>query len=189
MNKDEQNNIQSNDEGQPILKVSVEGDVATLKPEATPADKPQQEAPKSKKKDAKKKDDDAPSLGDVLRGQATEEDAPLTKGVTMHKILGGDFFDSTAIRSQLWVFVLITVFIIIYISNRYTCQKSYIQIDRLNKELQDAKYKALSTNSRLTEQTRESRVLESLAGNKDSVLHISTQPPYIVTIPQDQSNE
>lgn len=130
-----------------------------------------------------------PTLGDVIREQAQEEDAPPTKSVTMSKILGADFFDSAIIRRQLWLFVLITVFVIVYISNRYNCQKSYIQIDKLNKELQDAKYKALSTNSRLTEQTRESRVLQSLAGNKDSVLHIPTQPPYIITVPQDHSNE
>lgn len=130
-----------------------------------------------------------PTLSDVIREQAQEEDAPPTTSVTMSKILGADFFDSAIIRRQLWLFVLITVFVVIYISNRYNCQKSYIQIDRLNKELQDAKYKALSTNSRLTEQTRESRVLQSLAGNKDSVLHIPTQPPYIITVPEDHSNE
>ena len=75
------------------------------------------------------------------------------------------------------------VFTIIYISNRYSCQQSLIKIDKLNKELQDAKYRALSSNSELTEQSRESKVLEKLRNNKDSVLHIPTQPPYIITIP------
>lgn len=147
-------------------------------PKATP-----QEAPKEPQTDT------APTLSDVIREQAVEEDAPVTKGMTMRQILGGDILNTSAVRSQLWMFVLITLFIVVYISNRYNCQKSLIAIDKLNKELQDAKYKALSTNSRLTEQTRESRVLESLAGNKDSVLHIANQPPYIITIPQAESNE
>lgn len=145
--------------------------------------KEQQE--KADKEPKQPKEKSAPTLSEVLRDQVKEEEAPVSKGMTMRKILGGDLLDTTAVRSQLWLLVIITVFIVVSISLRYNCQKSLIEIDRLHQELQDAKYKALSTNSRLTEQTRESRVLESLAGNKDSVLHIAKQPPYIVNVPQD----
>lgn len=44
----------------------------------------------------------------------------------------------------------------------------------------NAKYKALSSSSTLTERYRESRVLELLRQNKDSLLHIAEQPPYII---------
>ena len=56
--------------------------------------------------------------------------------------------------------------------------------DKLNKELLDAKYKALSSSSMLTEKCRESHVLEMLRNNKDSILHIADQPPYIINVPE-----
>ena len=58
--------------------------------------------------------------------------------------------------------MLIVFFIIIYISNRYSVQKDLIEIDRLQKELSDAKYRSLSSSSQLTERSRESHVLEIL---------------------------
>ena len=85
-------------------------------------------------------------------------------------------------RRQIWLFLLITFFVIIYISNRYSCQQNLIEIDKLQKELKDAKYKALSSSSQLTEKTRESRVLELLQVNKDSVLKIPSQPPYVIQV-------
>ena len=57
--------------------------------------------------------------------------------------------------------------------------------DKLQKELQDTKYKALSTSSQITEKSRESNVLDMLKNNKDSVLHIATQPPYIINVPEE----
>ena len=52
----------------------------------------------------------------------------------------------------------------------------------LQKELKAAKYKALSSSSQLTEKCRESRVLELLQEQHDSILKIPGQPPYIVWI-------
>lgn len=72
---------------------------------------------------------------------------------------------------------------IAYIANRYSIQKDLLEIDRLNTRLQDAKYKALSSSSKLTEISRESHVLDMLKDNKDSVLKIPSQPPYIINVP------
>ena len=126
--------------------------------------------------------EEAPSLKEVIREQATEDEAPLSKTFTLKKILGGDILTTQAVRRQIWLFLLITFFIIIYISNRYSCQQDLITIDRLQKELKDAKHKALSSSSQLTEKSRESRVLEVLQSNKDSVLKIPTQPPFVIRI-------
>ena len=76
------------------------------------------------------------------------------------------------------------VFIILYISNRYSCQQSLIEIDKLQKELQDAKYKAQATGNKLTELSRESNVLDMLKANDDSTLKMPTQPPYLITVPE-----
>ena len=78
---------------------------------------------------------------------------------------------------------IISLFMVIYIANRYSCQQDIIEIDALQKELKDAKYKALSSDSKLTEESRQSNVLEMLKNNKDSTLKMPTQPPYIITVP------
>ena len=130
--------------------------------------------------------DSAPSLRTIIRQQAIEDELPLTKNVTLGKILGGEMLNTQFLRQQIWVIVLITLFIIVYISNRYKCQQNLIKIDNLQSELEDAKYRALSSSSDLTQQTRESKVLERLLNDKDSTLHIPTQPPYIITIPNQE---
>ena len=86
----------------------------------------------------------------------------------------------------MWLILLIVFFMIIYVSNRYSCQQDIIEIDKLHQQLTDAKYKALSSESELTELSRESNVLEMLKDNKDSVLKIASQPPYFIEIPNGQ---
>ena len=57
-----------------------------------------------------------------------------------------------------------------------------IKIDQLEGQLKDAKFKALSSSSSLTEKCRESHVLEILKQNQDSLLHQADQPPYIIEV-------
>ena len=127
---------------------------------------------------------DAPSLKTIIREQVTEDELPLSKNRTLRKILGGDILNTGIIRRQVWLIMLISLFIVVYISNRYKCQQDLILINSLNEQLKDAKYRALSSNSDLTQQTRESKVLEQLRNDKDSTLHIATQPPYIINVPK-----
>ena len=125
------------------------------------------------------------SLKEVIAKQAIEEEESGSASFTLRKILGGDILTAQIIRKQIWLFMLIVVFIIIYISNRYSIQKDLIELDQLQKELQDTKYKALSTSSQITEKSRESNVLDMLKHSKDSTLHIATQPPYIINVPEE----
>ena len=113
---------------------------------------------------------EAPSLKTIIREQTAEEDMPFTKNVTLQKVLGGDILSAEVIRKQVWLILLISLFIVVYISNRYKCQQNLIRINVLNEQLKDAKYRALSSSSDLTQQTRESKVLEQLREDKDSVL-------------------
>ena len=138
----------------------------------TPKEEPQQEAPQA-------------SLKEVIAKQAIEEEASGSSSFTLRKILGGDILTAQIIRRQIWLVILIVLFVIIYISNRYNIQNDIIELDKLQKELQDTKYKALSTSSQITEKSRESNVLDMLKNNKDSVLHIATQPPYIINVPEE----
>ena len=71
-------------------------------------------------------------------------------------------------RRQVWLILLAMVFIIIYVAFRYQCQQDMIKIDKLEKELKDMKYKALSTSSTLTEKSRESNILKILKNHQCS---------------------
>lgn len=124
-----------------------------------------------------------PSLQEAIKEQAREDEAAQSTTFTLRKILGGDFLTAEMLRRQIGVILLIVVFVIIYISNRYSCQQKMLEIDKLNVELQDAKYRSLSSASELTERCRESNVLEMLRNNRDSTLKIPTLPPYIIEVP------
>ena len=92
--------------------------------------------------------------------------------------------DGRATDFVFWLFAFIVALATAYVAIRYQCQQDVIAIDRLNAELTDAKYKALSSSSTLTEKCRESHVLDILKMNKDSLLHIADQPPYIINVPE-----
>lgn len=125
------------------------------------------------------------ALKQAIREQAREDENPMSTSFTLRRILGGDFLTAAALRRYVGVILLVLAFIVIYISNRYSCEKEMIKIDALKKELQDAKYKALSSSSELTELCRESNVLKMLKDNPDSMLQIPKQPPYIIKIPKE----
>ena len=124
------------------------------------------------------------SLKEVIEEQAIEDENPLSSKLSLRKILGGDLLNTATIRRQVWLFLLIGSFCILYIANRYSCQKDIIEIDKLQAELSDAKYKALSSSSQLTEKSRMSNVIDILKNNKDSALKIASQPPYIINVPE-----
>ncbi len=121
---------------------------------------------------------------EIIKQKAREEDPKLTPALTLRTILGGDFLTADMVRRQIWLFVLMVVFCIGYVAIRYQCQQDLLTIDKLEKQLLDAKYKALTSSSTLTEKCRESHVLDALKLNKDSLLHVADQPPYIINVPE-----
>lgn len=120
----------------------------------------------------------------LIKEKAKEEDPKLTSSLTLRTILGGDFLTADMVRRQIWLFILLVAFCIAYVAVRYQCQQDLLAIDKLENELLDAKYKALSSSSTLTEKCRESHVLDALKQNKDSLLHIADKPPYIINVPE-----
>ena len=90
-------------------------------------------------KDIQRTEDDTVSLRTIIRERALEDDITPTKNITFKKIIGGDFLNNKFLRKQIWLILLITGFLIVYISNRYKCQQSLIRINELKSELKDAK--------------------------------------------------
>lgn len=129
--------------------------------------------------------DEEPSLATVIKKQATEEEQPYSRNFALLKILGGDILTTKTLRRQIGVFLIITVCVLAYISSRYTCQQRMIEIDTLERNLKDIRYRALSSSSTLTEMSRESRILDVLKNNGDTLIKVSKQPPYIIEVPQE----
>ena len=140
--------------------------------------------------EAQPKEDKAEELSagltlQMIKDSAREDDPKPSPALTLRKILGGDILTADLVRRQIWLILLVFAFTVVYVAFRYQCQQDMIQMDKLETELKDAKYKALSSSSTLTERCRESRILELLKNNNDSTLHMSDQPPYIIPVPDD----
>ena len=119
-----------------------------------------------------------------LKETVSEDDTVPVGTLTLRKILGGDFLSADLVRRNIWAFILVMLFTVVYVAFRYQCQQDMILIDKKESQLKDAKYKALSSSSTLTERCRESQVLRVLRQVGDSLLHVSDQPPYIINIPE-----
>lgn len=126
------------------------------------------------------------SFAEMVKERATEGDSKPNAATNLRSIINGDMLNAKVVRNQIGLFFLITFFVFIYISNRYACQRNLVKINKLTKELTDAKFRALSSTSELTEKSRESRVLDMLRACQDSTLHIASQPPYIITVPKEE---
>ena len=153
-----------------------------LEIQETVVEEPVQEEPASLKEEVAEMKEQTKKTIQRIKENVKEEDPKLSPTLTLRTILGGDFLTAEMVRHQIWLFVLIVIFSIVYVAFRYQCQQDMIAIDKMEKELLDAKYKALSSSSTLTEKCRESHVLDALRNNKDSVLHIADQPPYIINV-------
>ena len=119
-----------------------------------------------------------------IKETASEEDPRPSQQVNLRTILGGDILTAKMVRSQIWLFLLIVAFTIVYVAFRYQCQQDIQTIDKLETELKDVRNKALAASSTLTEKCRESHVLDILKQNKDTLLHIADRPPYVIQIPE-----
>ncbi len=149
--------------------------------------KEEQQLSDGKEQDGKQNQADA-RLQEALKKieeTATEEDPRPSQHLSLRTILGGELLSTEMVRSQIWLFVLIVVFTIVYVAFRYQCQQDMLTIDKMEEQLKDSKFKALSSSSTLTEKCRESHVLDILKQSNDSLLHQADQPPYIIEVPEE----
>ena len=57
-----------------------------------------------------------------IKETASEEDPRPSQQVNLRTILGGDILTAGMVRSQIWLFVLIVAYTIVYVAFRYQCQ-------------------------------------------------------------------
>lgn len=167
-------------------KDDIKMEVVTGAEASAEAGTQQDEAEQETAKKARKETAEAPqkevSVLDQLKKQVSEDDSTPVGTLTLRQILGGDILSAQMVRSQIWLLLLIVLFIVVGVAFRYQCQQDTITISQLEDRLVDAKYRALSASSKLTEQCRESRVFDALKANQNSDLKTSNQPPYIINV-------
>jgi hypothetical protein len=119
-----------------------------------------------------------------MRESASEDDVAPVGTLTLKQIVGGDYL-FTLVRHHIWLIMLIVLITTVYVGVRYQCEQDVLEIDQLEKDLINAKYKAMSSSSNLTELCRQSNVLKVLHENADTLLKFSDQPPYIIEVPEE----
>lgn len=120
------------------------------------------------------------TIEDVIKREAKEEQ-DTSSPFSLSRTLGGVIV-ARAVQKQIGLVLLICVFLIIYINNRYICQKKLVEIDRVEAKLVEARYKATVCTSILTEKSRESNIMQLLHVYGDSTLTIPNEPPYLIRV-------
>ena len=91
-------------------------------------------------------------------------------------ILGGGILKEDFIVRHTKMIVLVVVLIFIFIGNRYVCMQRLREIDRLQQQLRDVRFEALSI-SELTGNSRQSQI-ELLIEEQGIELEAAKNPPY-----------
>lgn len=94
-------------------------------------------------------------------------------------VLGGDILATDFFRRQTKLIGLVMLFTILYVDNRYSCQRQLIELAQLQQELADIRYNALTRSSELMQKSRQSNIERYINAN-GSELHTSTQPPFLI---------
>lgn len=92
-------------------------------------------------------------------------------------VLGGGILKEDFILKHTKMIVLIVVLVFFFIGNRYTCMRKLKEIDRLQQQLRDVRFEALSISSELTGNSRQSQI-ELLIEEQGIDLEVAKQPPY-----------
>lgn len=110
------------------------------------------------------------------------EDFSEIKSSTFRDFLNGNILNKKFIRRQYKLFILIAILSVIYIDNRYNCEKKIAEEVRLKKELQDIKFESLTISAELTTLGRRTYVLNYI-NSKGLDLKESTIAPTIIEEP------
>ncbi|MCC8133569.1 MAG: hypothetical protein LIP04_08315 [Tannerellaceae bacterium] len=99
------------------------------------------------------------------------------KRLSLLYVLGGEILTEDFIIRHTKMIVLIVVLIFFFIGNRYTCMQKLREIDRLQQQLRDVRFEALSISSELTGNSRQSQI-ELLVEEQGIELEGAKTPPY-----------
>ncbi len=177
----------------PAEESVVQDELASASPTDTQASEKKSDASVDEKIDndltensqieANLQDPTAKTLEEIMEEEAHESETQPPSNFSLSRTLGGAIL-AHVIQSQIKLVLLITLFLIIYITCRYQCQQKMVEIDRLEQQLTSIRYKATVVTSFLTEKSRESNIMDMLEQKGDSTLQIPKDPPYKINIPE-----
>ncbi len=99
------------------------------------------------------------------------------KRLSLLYILGGGILKEDFILKHTRMIVLLVILAFFFIGNRYSCMQKLKEIDRLQQQLRDIRFEALSISSELTGQSRQSQI-EVLIEEQGIELEGAQSPPY-----------
>jgi hypothetical protein len=114
-----------------------------------------------------------------------KEDRKKSYRVFLNELLDGSFMTKDLIRRNYGLLILIVGLIFVYISNHYAVIMQLSEIDSLQKELIEAKYEALTRNSDLMRETRQSCV-QDMVKQRGLDLQESETPPFQLSKPVEK---
>lgn len=97
----------------------------------------------------------------------------------LHGLLDGSLLTRQVVNKHLPFVFFITIFILVYIYNRYTTENTVREISRLQQELKDLRSESISITSELmfiSNQTEISKLLKE----KETGLEESLEPPIVI---------
>ncbi len=94
-------------------------------------------------------------------------------------VFGGNILTEGFIVNNMRFFVVLLIIIFVFISHRYTYLHKMSEIERLQRELKDAKYESLTISSNLTEASRQTEI-EKLINHYGLEIKISNEPIYYI---------
>ena len=111
----------------------------------------------------------------ALEDKAREERPKITlKDVASGEALGREW-----LQRQIPFILFLVMIALFYINNRFTYEAQLRDIDRLKKELIDAKYESLTVSEELMQMSRQSYVIDKLR-EQGSDLEVSTEPAVVI---------
>jgi Bacteriodetes cell division protein (FtsL-like) len=124
--------------------------------------------------------------GNKIRDKKTAKKSAANNGLidkSVHNILGGNFLGRDRALSFIPLLLLLTVLAVFYISNIYIAEKKSRQIENLNRELKELRYKFITKKSELMYLSNQSQVAKKLA---QSGIKESRVPPEKIIIKEEE---
>lgn len=95
------------------------------------------------------------------------------------RVFGGNILTENFIINNMRFFVMLLIVVFVFISHRYTYLQKMTEIEKLQRELKDAKYESLTISSSLTQASRQTEI-EKLIVKYGLDIKISNEPIYYI---------
>ena len=99
--------------------------------------------------------------------------------ITLKDVASGEALGRELLQRQIPFILFLVMIALFYINNRFTYEAQLRDIDRLKKELIDAKYESLTVSEELMQMSRQSYVIDKLR-EQGSDLEVSTEPAVVI---------